>query len=76
MQIHAQLLFGKKDSLTNLTTEPYLFGFCNAFKCQPFDDIKSLTSKMSTIFEPNATIVMSGLPMMNNSGISSTLHRH
>ena len=29
---------------------------------------------MSTTLDPNATIVMSGLPMTNNSGISFILH--
>lgn len=49
-------------------------GLCRAFKCQPLRDIWSLTSNMLTSSEPNATTVMSGRPMTNNSGISSILH--
>jgi len=54
-------------------TKTYLLGLCNAFKCQPLDDMISLTSNMSRSLDPNATIVMSGLPMINNSGISLIL---
>lgn len=50
-----------------------LFGLCKAFKCQPLEERLSLTSKMSMTSEPNATTVMSGFPMINNSGISSIL---
>lgn len=53
----------------------HLLGLCKAFKCQPFDDITSLTSKMSITVDPNAIIVMSGFPMTNNSGISFILHK-
>ena len=51
----------------------YLLGLCSAFKCQPLEDIMSLTSNMSKMSDPNATIVMSGLPITNNSGISFIL---
>ena len=52
----------------------HLLGLCSAFKCQPLDDMTSLTSNISTTLDPNATIVISGLPIINNSGISSILH--
>lgn len=53
--------------------QDYLLGLCSAFKCQPFEDMMSFTSKISNALEPNATIVISGFPMTNSSWISLTL---
>lgn len=57
----------------SLNYRGYLLGLCSAFICQPLEDMISFTSKMSTTLDPNATIVISGLPMINNSGISLIL---
>lgn len=53
----------------------HLFGLCKAFKCQPFVVITSLTSKMLTPLDPKATMVMSGLPITYNPGISLILKK-
>lgn len=59
---------------TQVKIKTHLLGLWSAFKCQPLDDMISLTSNISITLEPNATIVMSGFPITNNSGISSILH--
>jgi len=56
-------------------TRIYLLGLCRALRCQPFDDIMSFTSNMSTTSEANATTVISGFPITNNPGISPILHK-
>jgi hypothetical protein len=46
-----------------------LLGLCKAFRCHPRVDRTSFTLKISSLSDPNAMTVMSGLPTMNSSGI-------
>lgn len=70
-RIHYSL--GYLSVIHHFVSRDYLLGLCNALRCQPLDDIISLTSNMSRLLDPNATTVMSGLPIIYNSEISFNL---